>query len=112
MDNSGQIAARWGYMSLWAEAMLEWYGKPPACPSWLEYAFQCWYGNDNTVWPDPLNRDQGEGPQAGLLQSCALAILDGPSVLLRITERRAMNVYTEDLEPTDRTAAEKDNNRG
>lgn len=107
LDNSAQIAARWGYMGLWAQAMFDSYGKPPACPSWLEFAFQCWYGNDNTLWPDPTQRDSGNGPDVGMIQSCALALLQGPQVLIQITARTAMNTYKEDLKPPSEKQQEK-----
>ena len=97
MDGSAQIAARWGYIFLWAEAMEDWYGKPPLCLSWLEFAFYCYYGPDNLLWPDPTQRNTGNGPAAGLLQSCALALLEGPDILLAITERRAMHTYAEEV---------------
>lgn len=97
LDSSAQIAARWGYMSLWAEAMEASYSTPPSCPSWLEFSFYCYYGPDKSLWPDPLNRSKGKGPDVALIQSCALALLDGPDVLIRITERRVMHIYAEDV---------------
>ena len=107
MDSSAQIAARWRYISLWAEAMEYWYSKPPSCTSWLEFAFYCYYGSDNSTWPDPEQRNIGTGPDMGLIQSCALALLDGPDVLITITERRAMNTYAEDVETVPESSHEK-----
>ena len=104
MDSSAIITARWTYIRLWAEAMQYWYGSPPSCPSWLEFAFYCYYGSDNSTWPDPEQRNTGNGPDMDLIQSCALALLDGPDVLIRITERREMHTYAEDIETAPETS--------
>lgn len=95
---SARIAARWAYIYLWNMAMLYWYGNPPARPSWVEFSFSCYYGNDVSKWPDLSERDTGPGPDIALIQSCTLALLDGPEVLVRISGNRDKHTYIEDLD--------------
>ncbi len=94
-----RIAARWRYMDLWAKAMTFWYGPPPSYPDWTIYAFYCYYGKENKMlWPDRHEKQSGTGPKAGMIQICSLALIEGPIILLKLTERRAQFKYGQVVE--------------